>query len=71
MLFFRELSEEDMYGYFMQDDNAMAYTETFSVTSLGEVLDEWLMTPRLWPSRSPGFNPCNNYFGGYRKIRFL
>jgi hypothetical protein len=29
------------------------------------------MTPRLWPSRSPGFNPCNNYFGGYRKIRFL
>jgi hypothetical protein len=53
--FFRELTEEKMYGYFMQD-NATAHTADFSMTVLEQVYGEWLIYHLLWPPRSPDMN---------------
>jgi hypothetical protein len=57
--FFGSITEEKKtYGYFMQY-GATAHTGTYSINVLNEVFENRLISRGLWPTRSPGLNPCD------------
>ena len=58
-----ELTEEEMYSYFIQE-NAITDMKNSSMMTLEEVFCEWLMTYIIWPPRTPDSNLWNQYLHG-------
>jgi hypothetical protein len=48
------ITEENKYGYFMQDS---AITPNYPINILNEVFEDRVVSGRLCPARSPDLNP--------------
>jgi hypothetical protein len=64
--FSEALRNKKRHGYFMQD-GATTHTATYSINVLNEVFEDRLMSPGLWPARSPDLNSCDFYLWGNLK----
>jgi hypothetical protein len=61
---FESITEEDKTcGDFIQD-GAIAHTANYSINVLNEMFEDRLISRRLWPARSPGLNPWDNFLLG-------
>jgi hypothetical protein len=60
--FFPELTEEEsFYGWFQQD-SATAHIARMSMQALSDVLGDRIISSGIWTERSPDLNPCDFLF---------
>lgn len=55
LAFFKKIIEEKQC-YFMQDGTA-AHSANYSIHILNEGFEDWLLSHRMWPARSPDLHP--------------
>jgi hypothetical protein len=60
--FFRELTEEERFCRWFQQDSATAHTAHVSVQAFSDVFGDRIISSGIWTGRSLDLNPCDFFF---------